>query len=430
MTEAKSVELAEIPDAGNDLEDYVAALFQASGYYIEKNLVERAPDEILELDIVATYYTGAPPASILVEAKGGKWGYPDIFKVAGWMRYLNQSQGAFFVKNADKDLESVRVRVAPLSISVVNLGDFSNPTELFESAGLGTPSGADAVHLWRYSNLTERKLMSYLLAYAKSKPDAQGPRAIVEYHRLVNDGIFFTQTIADTIELLYEAYKSHPKLSLGCAQELEGKGFDPDALGSSPLIGQTMYYGDPLILQTAFFAEHRARLAILRGAVNLLSAYPDGYENVLEPGSVEWLTLNALPATFHEGLAWLREQPTFHRYAVLWQQFLWGWGGFYLKHRHEEEFHWMSQYSGIPVEEVPQALRAFNKFFPFGDTWFADAGMSDIRTIKMMPMVFQGIGVHHRRQQYNLTKFSGIGGSGYTVTNLARWYTNTLDLLT
>ena len=46
---AKTVSLAALP-AGDDLEDYVAALFQAAGYFVEKNLVERDPSDILELD--------------------------------------------------------------------------------------------------------------------------------------------------------------------------------------------------------------------------------------------------------------------------------------------------------------------------------------------------------------------------------------------
>lgn len=66
-----AVVLTDIPNAGTDLEDYVAALYQATGYYIEKNLVERAPDEVLELDIVATYYHESQSSSMIVEAKGG-----------------------------------------------------------------------------------------------------------------------------------------------------------------------------------------------------------------------------------------------------------------------------------------------------------------------------------------------------------------------
>src|SRR5688572_33375598 len=94
------VTLNPIPGPGTDLEHYVAALFQASGHYVEKSVIHRDPPaELLELDIVATDYFVDPVRSTLVEAKGGKqWGYPDLFKMLGWMRYLNDmSHATMFV---------------------------------------------------------------------------------------------------------------------------------------------------------------------------------------------------------------------------------------------------------------------------------------------------------------------------------------------
>lgn len=38
-----TVTLSEIPEPGDDLEDYVAALFQPAGFFVEKNLTERDP---------------------------------------------------------------------------------------------------------------------------------------------------------------------------------------------------------------------------------------------------------------------------------------------------------------------------------------------------------------------------------------------------
>ena len=51
-----TVHLSDIPEAGGDLEDYVAALFQASGYFVEKNVTERDPGDVLELDLVASSF--------------------------------------------------------------------------------------------------------------------------------------------------------------------------------------------------------------------------------------------------------------------------------------------------------------------------------------------------------------------------------------
>ncbi|MFD0112554.1 MULTISPECIES: hypothetical protein [unclassified Streptomyces] len=44
----KVVELPDLPAAGEELEDYVAALFQASGHYVEKSIVASDPADIFE----------------------------------------------------------------------------------------------------------------------------------------------------------------------------------------------------------------------------------------------------------------------------------------------------------------------------------------------------------------------------------------------
>src|SRR4051794_29750037 len=95
-----SVALPIIPGAGRELEDYVAGLLQAAGYFVEKNVRERGFTDVLELDAVATSYDEPVPTVFLAEAKGGRWGFPDLFKIAGWMQYLRIARGGFFVKES------------------------------------------------------------------------------------------------------------------------------------------------------------------------------------------------------------------------------------------------------------------------------------------------------------------------------------------
>ena len=68
---ATSVTLSEIPEPGVDIEDYVAALFQSAGYFVEKNLTQRDPADVLELDLVVTGYWDEHPVTLLAEVKGG-----------------------------------------------------------------------------------------------------------------------------------------------------------------------------------------------------------------------------------------------------------------------------------------------------------------------------------------------------------------------
>jgi hypothetical protein len=67
--------------------------------------------EVLELDIVATDYGSEERRSVLAEVKCGGWGFPDLFKLVGWMQYLGIEYGAFFIsKSAHKDIATVKAK--------------------------------------------------------------------------------------------------------------------------------------------------------------------------------------------------------------------------------------------------------------------------------------------------------------------------------
>ena len=88
------VRLPEFPK-DKEFEEYIASvLHSCRPCFIERNLVDKEVDEILELDII--YYSfnyDKAPDVYLVEIKSGDWGFPEIFKIRGWMHYLNFSNG-------------------------------------------------------------------------------------------------------------------------------------------------------------------------------------------------------------------------------------------------------------------------------------------------------------------------------------------------
>lgn len=424
-----TVELTEIPEPGDDLEDFVAALYQSAGYFVEKSLQERAPDEVLELDLVATYYSPKSSAAVLAEVKGGGWGYPDVFKVVGWMNYLDQKQGAFFFRSSNKaNLAAMSSRMEAIGLKLIELHDFTRAEDIFEQAGMGQVAAPELVSLWRHSYQIHRRLVKLVHQRSKTAGDAEGPKAAFEYQRLINDGTFFARSPLDSLSMLYAAYKEHPRLTLSCASEIAGDKFDPytPTQAGALLINEAFLEGKHAFLQACMFLEQRARLAILKAAVDyVIQAGDTG-----EPTGWGALVLQSLPKTFHDGLSWLRSQPTMERYPVLWQQFLWGWGGFYLSGREEQEFDWMSRYSGVPKHEVPSALEAFDKFFPpgMGGSWLRTPGWTEVKVTVLTPMIYEGLGAHHRRQQYALEGFGGLG-SGYTGSDLVKWNNCTVEFL-
>ncbi|MGW7622283.1 hypothetical protein ACWGLG_41980 [Streptomyces antimycoticus] len=129
------VTLPDIPKAGEELEDYIAALFQASDHFVEKQIVESDSSDILELDIFATDYGSEKAVRRLIEVKGGKWGFTDLFKVVGWMQYLSLEHGAFFMTRWD-DRTSAPRKVEPLGLDVVCFNDFGAASQLFTEKGV------------------------------------------------------------------------------------------------------------------------------------------------------------------------------------------------------------------------------------------------------------------------------------------------------
>ena len=412
--------LAEIPGSGRELEDYVAGLFQAAGYFVERGIHERAFTEVLELDVVATRYDGGTPVSVLVEAKGGHWGFPDLFKVAGWMRYLGIEHGGFFIArdNTPRDVPRVHDKVAPLGISLVDLADFRDSRRRFEAGGFGSINDMFLPDLWRYSFWVERALLDRLRALKRGSPRLIGPAAALRYHDLVHDHVFFVKDRSERLALLYKAYRDHPKLSLSLAGELAGAPFDPCSPPShSAILAEALHEGKHAPVQASFYVEHRGRLSILKAAIDLFC-----HEDQAPSAT--------LPATFLQGLRILRTRPSFRRYALLWQVFLWGFGGFYLEDRADQELGWLSEQTGVPLGEVRTALHAFDDLFPMqGSSWLVPLRGTSIVAAKMVPTAFRGIGAMQRLKRYGVGHYRDLGYRNATSRQLVDWHNSTVGLL-
>lgn len=165
------------------------------------------------------------------------------------------------------------------------------------------------------------------------------------------------------------------------------------------------------MIQSALYLEHRARLAILKAAI----------EDTVEGGEISKKA--EAYRSFSEGCQWLAGQPNFHRYAVLWQNFLWSFGGFILEHRRQKEYELLSDISGVPAVEVGEALSAFDRFFPLRQgTWIGAVGHTSVHGVKQMPKPAMGIGLLRRVTVDNLSGADLEGNSrDYTGDDLIKF---------
>ena len=414
--------LADVPHLPNDVEDYVAALFQAAGYYVEKNIIEQAKSQqVLELDAVVTDYSTGVPASVVVEAKSADAGFPEAFKLLGWMTYLGISRGVVFTTREGHASNFINERLNPLGLSYCVLGDCSHAFDRFEACGFPKVTDAVGVDLWRRSYGMERRLLYDLRTLVKTDTSKLGPVTVQEYIHVIRDEVFFESDARQRALKLYDKFGEHPKLSLGCATELAGEPFDPQGSDpDNPFMSAAMLKGEHLVLQASFYAEHRAKLAILKAAIDLYA------KSCVDKGGPEsessnWTTMLALPSSFRTALHTLSQDEFFFRYALFWQVFLWGWGGFYLEDRKQHEFDLLSAQTGIPATEIPNALRAMDVLFPPGP-WIAQAGPSEVRLVKMVPFCMRAIGAYQRRLRYKIGGYAELKYDDYTGRDLQRWH--------
>jgi hypothetical protein len=432
------VSLPDLPK-GKEFEEYISAFFQSDGYYIERNIIEREAEEVLELDIVTTDYCSSPPEIKLLEVKTGDWGFPDLFKVRGWMDYLNISKGVFIASKVRENSDFFKKKAKGLNIDLVVISNLSESKDALSELMNNTTIEDIDISTWRYSYWLERNLLKHLNHKKKSHTNKKCFKALDDYYFEVTSGVFFTENIVEKVYKLYSTFQKFPHISAKCGNELIGNTFDGeyDTLPEK-IYNDTYYKCSYNDIQISTFIEHRARLAILKSAIDYKLNKEAGIENktkdkplLMISDSVLQSLLDSLPSSFKEGLDMISKHKYFHRYPIFWQWFMWIFGGFILKDYEEKEYKTLSQKTGIPIDEIPNALESYQILFPRNDGWFMDLPTSNIKLMKMFPVPFMGIGANYRRliytesQEFKDLKLTGM----YTLDDLIKWNTLTVEVL-
>ena len=405
----QTVKLPDIPK-GKDLEDFVSAAFQVSGAFVERNIVERDVEEILELDVLSTTYSCSAPSVLLTEVKSGNYGFPDIFKLRGWMDYLKIDKAIFVTTQEHDHGELFRERAARLNISHVVIPDLANAGPALADFTQKSKLDSLDVAIWRFSYLLERKMMNELVRRKKADRTAKRYPAICDYAHTVNSGAFFEATAAERMQLLSEAYKEYPHLSAKVANEMSGGTFEDDVkIIENGTFRETFSNCKITDVQLSTMIEYKARLGLLKHAIDYIVYTNDNKQELAQDKTVlkvfGWehvlSSFDCLPQSFRDGIEVIRKDAYCHRYPVFWQWFMWVYGGFLLLDRQDEEMQHMAERTGIPVSEIPKALKAFDVLFPTAKGWLRDmASDSKIRKLSMFPVPFAGLGAHYRRRIY------------------------------
>jgi len=434
-----TIELPDFPQTEQQFEDCVAALFQAAGYFVERNVeeVDRSPLgtlNILEMDVVATRWVNGSVDKVLVEAKSGGWGISDVFKVLGWATYLGIERSAVFVNESAKgrNVAAVGKKFEPLRVSLCALGTADTMHDRFRAAGFPAIREPRLIDQWRWVFTIMRKLENHVRACHASGHARVGTTELLAYERLINDEVFFQPDDVVRLRRLYHAFSSHPRLTRAVAEELSGGNFQ---ISSGPhggrLFSAALFRGESEVLQAAFLLEQRARLAILKAAVDFYCAgEPVPLEGELSVNGVQH-KFGWLPPSFRLGYERLRERSNFEKYPLIWQVFMWGFGGFYISDRATEELGLLAEIVEAPLQDVRQALDAFDVLFPMsgGARWLVHAHDSHCVVLKMFPAPIRGLGVLLRRELLSLPNLSELEYADRTAGDLALWFRRAYELL-
>jgi len=423
---------------GKEFEEFVAAIFQAAGFYVERNITERGKEEVLELDIVLMDYRQEPcPETKLVEAKARGWGFGDIFKVRGWMCYLGRDQAYFIVHERPEHFDFFQKKASGMNIELVVVEDFDNAaSDLSHLTGTDTVDDMD-IACWRWAYWAERAMLRRLKDWKKSVKDKRCYRVIDQYYFSVNSGIFFSPTVVNRLWQLYMAFQTNPHISAKTGHELTGEDFNGDHHEIPRDVWQETYWQckyNPVQIST--FVEHRARLAILKNAVDFELRRRAGVEDGTETWTVsgeerQFSVYEILPDTFKQGLEQIQGDEWFAHYPVFWQWFLWLFGGFILLDYKEREYELLADKTGIPVGAVDRAFEVYELLFPQDGGWFAEPGGANVRFIKVFSMPFRGVGANYRRLRYGGTEgFDGLQLTGqHTLSDLILWNNLLVEVL-
>lgn len=408
--------MASLPadPAGLELEDFVAAHLAARGMFVERGVTERNPRDILELDIVWTDYGVALPRRRPVEIKSGGWGLGDLFKFNGWVHYLGLEGGSFIYRHLSDELSGPLVAgvAQRAGIQAIHLSDIAAADAALQPLGLAAAVDPELLRTWRYSVWAQRRLVLALAAAIRARTCPEVAKKAKEFFKLINDATFFEPDVRTRVDMLFNAHMGHRLLAASAAAETARLGVNFDTPASTPVFTEALYNGAHFPVQACLLLGHRGRLAVLKAAVDYVIArqagqLPEKTINVL--GLQVDLGLSELYAGFRQAVDQIEKCPSFRRYPVFWQTFLWAWGGFIMEDMKQQEYAMLSQHTGVPTDEIDSALRVFDLLFPTSGGWFTVPAGSSRRLLKLMPAAMRGIGADYRLHLNKAANFDVFG---------------------
>lgn len=240
----------------------------------------------------------------------------------------------------------------------------------------------------------------YVLPMAKGKSPQQDAVLVKDYIMEVNVHSFFVPDPHDRIQSVFDSFLNYKNITARVDTYKNGGDIDDTEVSISYSTFKQLYYNvEPKkdLLHAALYSELMCRLTILKLCTEEIFKC-DGLSGIIR--TIETLSLPS--QNIKDGITKLRSHRYFHLYPHFWQIFIYVFGGFILTCKKDEEYAILSKLTDIPVDEIDNALSAFDILFPLDDkSWLFDKPYTHIKILQLMPLVFSGLGAHFRRIVYS-----------------------------
>ena len=396
-----AIELPKIP-RDKDYEDYLCAYMQAGGLFVERSIIHRQKAELLELDIIVTQYSKDSAGQTLVEIKGGKWGAGDIFKIKGWMTYLNLEAGSLIVQSRVDHMDFYASKAKELGITLIDNSDLTSTKQALAGLLRVKPDEAE-IETIRFAYLMERKMLSQIKALKKKDIKSGGGlecfKQLDAYWFKANSDSFFSRTHLERITQLCNHYVQHRNISARVCNELAGGKYGEDVgMLSQACFRETFYEAKDSLIQVSLHIEHIARITIMSSVIGHVVS-----EGSKQDGQVDLyqiLSMLSLPRSVESGIREIRNDEFFHLYPHFWQFFTYVFGGFILLDLKDQEYEILSKNTGIPVNHIDKAFKVFDKIFPRAKPWLSQLPNTTILAHTFFSPAIAGLGANYRRLKY------------------------------
>lgn len=406
-------------------EDFVAAQLNAGGYYLERNVVLRDKTEVLELDIVSNKFYEADVDKSLIEVKSGGWGFPEIFKVKGWMDFLGLPKASFIVQKENGSMDKYREVSDQLNVSLIVTPEHEGKLDESEICKVYDikkhEKNGEIVASLRFAFALERRMIKVLHDTAKSVHDKKGYAVLKDYLFEINSNSFFIADSKARAQSIFNAYADHKNITAKIDHERNGENYDDisdDVSITYDTFRHLFYECDASsILYSSLYVEWLQRMSMLKCCV----------EEIQKPIESKLFDFTKLPDKLEERMKELESHTYYYLYPYFWQVFIFLFGGFILNDKKDDEYQLLSEITNIPVEEIPNAFSALDTLFPFGDDkkWLYDIQNASMSVLQLFPIPLCGIGANFRRLIYAKDKvypdLKNVLTGKYTYENLIKW---------